>query len=622
MSFSVALPWSAGEERMHQLMHVPDRYDNPTSSMLTPQASWMLQRAPLLAIGTLDDSGRPWTTIWGGKPGFSQPLGSSIVGSRTFVDRKYDPVVQALVGGRSDGEVVKGEVGRMVSGLAIDLMSRKRVKLYGRMMAAALAPVEHDEDEAYVDDVSDLSGQGQLQLVVKIEQSLGNCPKYLNQKEIRPALVLPKLLSQSPNLPPEALALVAKSDLFFISSSNNDFDMDTNHRGGPPGFVRVLSNDDDGAQLVYPEYSGNRLYQTLGNLQLNPLAGLVFPDFDTGDVLYVTGTVEILIGSAAADVLPRSNLALKIKLTEARYVKSGLPFRGAAKEYSPYNPNVRLLAKEDHLYSTISSQVSSSSNTARLLKRTQITPNIHRLRFSMTNPTFYRPGQWVALDFSEELDIGYSHMRDDDPRSLNDDFIRTFTISSSPPGHPTTATGPPPSEFEITIRAVGPVTSFLSHQNSRSGLSVPLRGIGGNFTINAPTSSSKELVPFIAGGVGITPLLGHLPHLPLDHLRLLWTIRADDLPLVLDTIETYPALGPSTTIFITSPEAGTVTDRVLVDLAQRGVRYAARRMTRGDLDEVGAEVSGEWYVCAGKTLRTQLLEWLSGRKVVYEDFNF
>ena len=157
---------------MHQLMNVPE-HDNPTSSMLTPQASFMLQRAPLLAIGTVDDQGQPWTTIWGGESGFSQPLGSSIIGIRTLVDRKYDPVVQSLIGGRDDGEVVKGEgLGKMVSGLTIDLMTRKRVKIYGRMIAAALSRISEDGDKEMHQE-SDTSPHDQVQLVVRIEQSLG-----------------------------------------------------------------------------------------------------------------------------------------------------------------------------------------------------------------------------------------------------------------------------------------------------------------------------------------------------------------------------------------------------------------------------------------------------------------
>ncbi|OCL03712.1 hypothetical protein AOQ84DRAFT_392093 [Glonium stellatum] len=608
MAFSIALPWSSGEEKMHRLMNVPE-HDNPTSSMLTPQASFMLQKAPLLAIGTVDDQGQPWTTLWGGEPGFSQPLGASIIGTRTLVDRKYDPVIQILVGGRSDGEVVKGEgCGKMVSGLAIDLMTRKRVKLYGRMIAAALSQISEDEnDKDKVPKGSDGPTHGQVQLVVKIEQSLGNCPKYLNKKDIRPAIISSKLLSQSPKLSPEALALVGKADMFFISSYNSEYDMDTNHRGGPPGFVRVFSNDEAGSELVYPEYSGNRLYQTLGNLQTNPVAGLVFPDFETGDVLYATGTVKILIGLEASAILPRSTLALKIRLVEARYVQKGLPFRGIAGELSPYNPNIRLLAEEGSLGVALNQALPT---TARLVQKTQITPSICRFRFSMTNPLPYKAGQWVGMDLSRELDIGYSHMRDDDPRSLNDDFIRTFTISSPP-------TSLSHNEFEITIRKVGTVTSFLFQQSERSEIEVPLRGIGGDFVIQQD-NNSQATAPYITSGVGITPLLGQLPNLYLERLALFWTVRADDLELVVDTLKNYPELESSTTVFVTSCVSDHIAKHVLESLKRLGIKYKIGRMLKDDLN-VEAKV---WYLCAGKGLQETVLKWLNNCNVIYEDFGF
>ena len=134
--------------------------------------------------------------------------------------------------------------------------------------------------------------------------------------------------------------------MFFMSSSDGAEDVDTNHRGGPAGFVRLISNDESGAVIVYPEYSGNRMYETLGNLKMNPLAGITVPDFDTGDVLYMTGKTEILIGKEASSVLLRSNLAVKLAVTSARFVEKGLTFKGIPEESSPYNPPVRYAANE------------------------------------------------------------------------------------------------------------------------------------------------------------------------------------------------------------------------------------------------------------------------------------
>lgn len=182
MAVSIAMPWTDGERTMQDLLRVPPD-DNPTSSFLTPQAAAMLTRAPLLALGAVDADGRPWATVWGGETGFSQPLGNSIIGIRSPVDRRFDPVVQALVDGKVDGEVVKEEGrGRMVAGLPIDLVTRKRVKIYGRMMVASLAKLgEVQEGEGEKKDGGD-DAVGQMQVVMNVEQSLGEyapCDKII-----------------------------------------------------------------------------------------------------------------------------------------------------------------------------------------------------------------------------------------------------------------------------------------------------------------------------------------------------------------------------------------------------------------------------------------------------------
>jgi hypothetical protein len=151
--------WHAGEEEMHKLLRVPNR-DNPTSPFLTPYAANLLLQSPLLALGTLDSEGRPWTSLWGGERGFSRAVAQSIIGIQTTVDRSHDPVAEILFEGKADGELIQGkEERKMVGGLAIDLETRRRVKLYGRMVAGALAGTEE--------------GAGEAQLAVMIEQSLG-----------------------------------------------------------------------------------------------------------------------------------------------------------------------------------------------------------------------------------------------------------------------------------------------------------------------------------------------------------------------------------------------------------------------------------------------------------------
>ncbi|KAL8738296.1 MAG: hypothetical protein Q9181_000885 [Wetmoreana brouardii] len=576
-----------------------------------PYAARLLLNAPLLALGTLDNTGRPWTTLLGGEVGFVRPLGQSNIGVRTSVDPTYDPVINTLLGSKhGDGLEDSTSKNHLVSGLGIDLATRSRVKLAGRVVASAL-----DRLSGELQDGS--AGVTQAQMVIKIEQSLGLCPKYLNKKQIVPTLPEPELVSDALPLPLGATKLLAKADLFFISSSYNGLTMGTNNRGGPPGFLRVMENDSSGTALVYPEYSGNRLYQTLGNLHTTPRAGIVIPDLDSGDVLYVTGTTEILIGPEAAGLLPRSNLAVKVHVEETRFVRKSLPFRGRAGEPSPYNPPVRFLVTERNVPDAQRSN--GPVVYARLIKKELLTPSIGHFRFRISDAEAvgrWKPGQYVTLAFEDELGAGYSHMRDDDPKSLNDDLVRTFTVSSPSRG------GLPENEFDITIRNVGKVTAFLFRQNIRAGLEIPLKGIGGAFDIQQPDG---EVVPFVAGGIGITPLLAHLLDLDLGRIILFWAVRIQDVGLVIDTFERCPRLASSTRLYISGAADTAVRGQEpqtnMPRLEQYGAQTVRRRMVASDI-QGQQDLSTTWYVCAGSKMRQALLSWLSDKKVIFEDFSY
>jgi len=160
--------WHEGEQEMHRLMGSAER-DNPTVPYLSPRAGLMLNKAPLLALGTVDQEGRPWSTIWGGEEGFARPIAQSIMGVRALVDRLYNPVLETLVGTNADGQIIKADgPGKMVSGLAIDLENRMRVKLFGRMVLGTLNELEEDSAPEQKD-----GERAQVQLVVHIDESLG-----------------------------------------------------------------------------------------------------------------------------------------------------------------------------------------------------------------------------------------------------------------------------------------------------------------------------------------------------------------------------------------------------------------------------------------------------------------
>lgn len=235
------IDWHAGETAMHELLHVPPTL-NPTSPGLPPRYHNRVLYSPLLAVGTVDESGRPWTTLWGGHRGSTRAIAEDTIAVQSKVGKDYDPVFEALWSGMSQGEGDVNNMEREVGALAIDLETRDRLKLAGKFIAGAVVP------------------EGQVQAALHIQESLGNCPKYLNKKTITEhGLEEAKLESSGVPLSAEAVRVVDDADCFFVSSLNEK-GMDTNHRGGERGFVRVLKNDEGGCELVYPECELNHRF--------------------------------------------------------------------------------------------------------------------------------------------------------------------------------------------------------------------------------------------------------------------------------------------------------------------------------------------------------------------------
>lgn len=605
-----------GEKAIHSLLHIP-QHGNPTQIGLPARFALRVAASPLVAFGALDGEGKPWTTVWGGEVGFATPLEHGVLAVQSVADARYDPVAQSLFGTRTDGklddepyhitrEELEGGGGRVMAGLSIGLATRDRVKLGGRLVAGKV-DLNGEEDVARV------------QMAMLVEESLGNCPKYLNKKNIRPHVPSPLLASDKLPLPSEALSLLDKADLFFLSSTDGRT-MDTNHRGGPPGLMRVISNDaENGLQLIYPEYSGNRLYQTLGNMHVRPIVGICVPDFETSDVLYLTGETKILVGSDASRLLPHTKLAVKIHVTAARFVRDGLPFRGEVVDYSPYNPPVRRIVGE----SAAEAAATKASVIATLKNREVLTPSIARFTFTLATTTtravkMWEPGQHVTLDFSEELDAGWSHMRDDDPASLNDDFVRTFTVSNEPGPGAEVRDG---TEMQITVRRHGPATGLLWKWNLRVPLEVPMLGFGGEEEHRVPKVDDGKEAVFIAAGVGITPALGQVPALLAAgrRFRVLWSLRAEDLPLAMDAFERIEGLAERTTIFVTGKGVDESQEQ---NLRQLKTQILRRRMRQEDVLLREEEGERKYYLCTAPEMLKLLSTWLEGKDFTYESFNY
>lgn len=377
------------------------------------------------------------------------------------------------------------------------------------------------------------------------------------------------------------------------------------------------------------------------------------------------------IGADAAAIIPHSNLVVKLRVTDHKFVRRGLPMIAtdsisANERQSPYNPRVRLLSNEQPQSAT--SSTTETRQTATLLSQTPITPTISRFTFSLTNPASstsaptatWKPGQYVLLDFSSELYEGYSHMRDDDPRSLNDDFVRSFTVSSPPPSQP----GPPHSSvpndstsaakdesrgttFTLTLRKIanGPVTSYLFRQgiasssrsnNNASPVEIAVAGFAGSFRFDIAKAmgSKKEggsgRLVYVCSGVGVTPLLGQVEGLAaatgmgeggkrkeeeegkeglLKRLVVFWTLSVRDLPFAVDTLRRHPKLSEAEIrIFVTGLTDATDGDAHIKQLLEHNIIVIKRRFEEGDFAILkrGGQADGSEESDSGSTQEDQI----------------
>ena len=211
-----------------------------------------------MLFGAVDAQGNPWASLLEGPPGFAHSA---------------EPARLRLDSLPSVDDPAQVRAGAAIGLLGIELHSRRRNRLNGRVLTV---------------DESGLS--------VAVEQAFGNCPQYIQLRQFEsvpladPSMRIAQHLDA---LDDAARALIHTADTFFVASYvdvDNSRAVDVSHRGGAPGFVQVQGN-----RLIIPDFAGNRHFNTLGNLLLNPRAGLLFIDFTSGDLLQLGGRSEIIL---------------------------------------------------------------------------------------------------------------------------------------------------------------------------------------------------------------------------------------------------------------------------------------------------------------------------------------
>ncbi len=90
--------------------------------------------------------------------------------------------------------------------------------------------------------------------------------------------------------------------------------------------------------LIWPDYVGNMMFNTLGNIAANPQVGLLFLDFDTGSTLQLTGEANIIWDAAKIAKYRGAERLLSFRIDQVLEIDDQLPLRWEFESYSPFNP--------------------------------------------------------------------------------------------------------------------------------------------------------------------------------------------------------------------------------------------------------------------------------------------
>ena len=290
-----------GERAVQQRAGVADmaaRVGQSIHPAIPPRAGAFVSEQPFVVLASRDAAGRAWASVLHGEPGFVRAPDERTL-EIDATPAPGDPLAANLAGGAAIGALI------------IDPSTRRRLRVNGIVSA------------------------GPRPLRLTVEECFANCPKYIQQRELQPA---PAAGASEPRIT-ATLSLaqqerIARADTFFIASQHARAGLDASHRGGQPGFVDVV----DAAHLAWPDYVGNMMFQTLGNLTSDPRAGLLFVDFASGDVLQLTGRASVDFDPARARRYAGAERVVDFAIDEVRDTPGLVPLRAGEPEYSPFNP--------------------------------------------------------------------------------------------------------------------------------------------------------------------------------------------------------------------------------------------------------------------------------------------
>lgn len=286
--------------------YMPDQHRNFYASL------------PFVVVGLTDQEGKVWSTPLFGAEGFVQTPSATTL----TIDAQI-PLANVVDLSLSSNS--------KIGLLGIELGTRRRNRVNGVIDSCVI-------DSCSIGDDTNIKSN---ELKISVEQSYGNCPQYIHKRQIK--------LSQQDNLSaassnfekcdsisPFIKTSLENADTFFIASRTKTFSndprsgIDSSHRGGTQGFVRVNGNT-----LMFPDFSGNKFFNTIGNIEDDGRVGLFFPNFENGDALFISGKARILWDEHLLSQYEGAERFIEIECEQIISAKGFMPVHGDLTEASP-----------------------------------------------------------------------------------------------------------------------------------------------------------------------------------------------------------------------------------------------------------------------------------------------
>lgn len=451
-------PFHKGELAIQEKMGVRDQVHSYAPrfvrSYLPEQHQELLETLPFILVGSIDEHEQPTASILFGFPGFvSAPNETTVAFEASPI--QGDPLIENLSENSPLGF------------LAIEFETRRRNRMNGK--------------------VASISEDG---FSISLGQSFGNCPQYIQSRSFTYEDYDPRKTSGvSVDDSPEQNWVKNKietADTFFIASSHFEdttdvkHGVDVSHRGGRPGFVKY-----ENGTITFPDFSGNNHFNTIGNIVLNPKVGLLFPDFETGDLLIVHGNADIIWEGHEVLTFEGAQRLVTIQVTSIRRLSNAIP---ASWRFHDYSPSLQTTGS----YADAGTATDTAEwRTLRLERIERESDAINSFYFAPIDgkgTSAYLAGQHLPLRHPSK------------PKAM-----RTYTLSRAASG----------DEYRISVkREPDGEVSRLLHDKLRVGDKIEAKDPAGQFHLKPDFDKPVVLV---SAGVGITPMIAILEQLVNQH---------------------------------------------------------------------------------------------------------